>query len=75
MGEKLHYSSLFRYVGVLSHVQLFVTPWTVAHQALLSTGFPKQDYWSELPFLSPGELPDPGIKPKSLRSPALQANA
>ena len=75
MGEKLDYSSLFRYVGVLSRVQLFVTPWTVAHQALLSMGFPRQDYWSELPFPSPGELPDPGIKPKSPASPALQANA
>jgi len=45
-----------------------VTPWTVAHQALLSMEFPRQEYWSELPFPSPGHLPDPGIK---LASPAL----
>ena len=38
-----------------------VTPWTVAHQAPLSVGFPRQEYWSGLPFLSPGDLPDPGI--------------
>ena len=55
----------------LSHVLLFVTPWTVAHQAPLSMGFPRQEYWSELPFPSPGDLPDPGIKPMSLVSPAL----
>ena len=48
---------------------------SLSHQALLSMGFPRQDYWSELPFPSPGELPDPGIKPKSPASPALQANA
>ena len=46
----------------------FVTPWTVAHQAPLSMGFPRQEYWSGLPFLPPGDLPDPGIEP---RSPAL----
>ena len=50
------------------------TPWTVAHQALLSTGFPRQGYWSGLPFPSPGDLPDPGIEPKSPASPALQAD-
>ena len=43
-------------------------PWTVAHQPPLSMGFPKQEYWSEFPFLFPGDLPDPGIKPGS---PAL----
>ena len=48
------------------------TPWTVAHQAPLSMGFPRQDYWSALPFPSPGDLPDPGIKP---RSPSSQANS
>ena len=48
---------------VLSHVQLFVTSWTVAHQALLSMGFPRQEYWSGLPFPPPGDLPDPGIEP------------
>ena len=43
----------------------FVTLWTVAHQSPLSLGFPRQEYWSGLPFPSPGDLPDPGIKPKS----------
>ena len=43
----------------------FATPWTAAHQAPLSMGFPRQEYWSELPFLSPGDLPDPGIEPVS----------
>ena len=55
----------------LSHVQLFATPWTVAHQAPPSMGFSRQEYWSGLPFPSPGDLPDPWIKP---RSPALQAD-
>ena len=55
----------------LSHVQLFVTPWTTAHQAPLSMGFSRQEYWNGLPFLPPGNLPDPGIKPKSPKSPAL----
>ena len=41
---------------------LCVTPWAVACQAPLSTGFPSQEYWSGLPFLSPGDLPDPGIE-------------
>ena len=47
-------------------------PWTIAHQAPLSIGFPRQEYWSGVPFLSPGDLPDPGIEP---RSPILQADA
>ena len=47
----------------LSRVQLFVTPWTVAHQVRLSIGFPRQEYWSGLPFPSPGDFPDPGIEP------------
>ena len=54
-----------------SRVWHFVTPWTVAHQAPLSMGFSRQEYWSGLPFLSLGDLPDPGIKPGS---PALQAD-
>ena len=49
-----------------SHVQLCVTPWTVACQAPLSKGFPRQEYWSGLPFPSPGDLPDPGLKSMSL---------
>ena len=47
----------------LSHVWLFVSPGTIAHQAPLSMGFSRQEYWSGLPFLSPGDLPDPGINP------------
>ena len=42
-----------------------MTPWTVAHQASLSMGFPRQEYWSGFPFPSPGDLPDPGIKSAS----------
>ena len=53
------------------YVQLFATLWTVVHQAPLSMGFLRQEYWSGLPFLSPRDLPDPGIKPTSLASPAL----
>ena len=49
-------------VRSLSHVQPFVTPWTVAHQTPLSMGFSRQKYWSGLLFPSPGDLPDPGIK-------------
>ena len=56
----------------LSRVWLFVTLWTVAYQASASMGFSRQEYWSGLPFPSPGDLPDPGIEP---RSPALQADA
>ena len=52
----------------LSHVQLFTTPWTVAHQAPLSIGFSRQAYRTRLPFPTPGDLSDPGIKPES---PAL----
>jgi len=48
-----------------------MTPWTVAHQAPLSMGFSKQEYWSGLPCCPPGDLPDPGIKPMSPASPAL----
>ena len=49
----------------LSHVQLFVTPWTVAYQAPPSMEFSRQEYWSGLPFPSPGDLPNPGIEPRS----------
>ena len=59
-------------VKSLSRVRLFATPWTVAYHASPSTGFSRQEYWSGLPFPSPGDLPDPGIEP---RSPALQADA
>ena len=57
---------------LLSCVQLFAAPWTVACQAPLSTGFSRQEYWSELPFPSPEGFPDLGIE---LRSPALQADS
>ena len=59
-------------VKLLSHVQLFATPWTVAYQAPQTMEFSRQEYWSGLPFRSPGELPNPGIDPGS---PALQADA
>ena len=57
---------------LLSRVQLFVTPWTVAYQTPQSMKFSRQEYWSGLPFPFPGDLPDPGINP---RSPKLQADA
>ena len=60
---------------VLSHVRLFATPWTVALQAPLSMGFSRQEYWSRLPFPSPGYLPELGIVPMSPVSPALQADS
>ena len=50
---------------------LFVIPWTVAHWALLSMGFFRKEYWDGQPFPSPGDLPDPGIKPASPVFPAL----
>ena len=56
----------------LSRVLLFATPWTVAHQASPSMEFSRHEYWSGVPFPSPGDLPDPGIEP---RSPALQGDA
>ena len=59
----------------LSCIWLFVTPWTVAHQAPLFMGFSRQECWSGLPFPPPGNLPDPGIKPTSPASPALQADS
>ena len=56
---------------LLSWVQLFMAPWTMAHQAPLPMEFSKQKYWSGLPFPSPGDFPNPGIKPMSLESPVL----
>ena len=55
-------------VQSLSQVQIFVFPWTTPHQSSLPKGFPRQEYWSGLPFPSPGDLPNPGI---NLKSPAL----
>ena len=70
-GKGFHYNrtlTILCNVCMLSHVRLFVTPWTVAHQAPLSMGFSRQEYWSGLPFPSPGVLSDSGIEPTS---PAL----
>ena len=58
-------------VKSLSRVRLFAIPWTVAYHAPPSVEFSRQEYWSGLPFPSPGDLPNPGIEP---RSPALQAD-
>ena len=66
-GDRSAFASKVK-VKSLSRVRLFATPWTVAYQALRSMGFSRQDYWSGLPFPSPGDLPNPGIKPGS---PAL----
>ena len=52
-----------------------LTLWTIAHQAPLSMGFPRQEYWSGLPCPPPGDLPNPGIKPGSSESPALLADS
>ena len=57
--------------SVMSHVRFFATPWAVACQALLAMEFSRQEYWSGLPYPTPGHLPDPGIEP---RSPELQAD-
>ena len=60
---------------LFSRVQFFATSWTVAHQAPLSVRFSRQEYWSGLSFPPPGDLPDPGIKPTSPASPALQMDS
>ena len=59
---------MYVWVCVLGHIQLFATLWTGGHQAPLSMGFSRQEYWTGLPFPTPGDLPDPGIEPAS---PAL----
>ena len=58
--------------GLSYSVQLFATPWTVAHQTPLSMGFSRQEYWSGLPYPPPGDLPNPGVEP---RSPAFQVDS
>ena len=58
-----------------SHVRLFVTPWTIARQAPLSIGFPRQEYWSVLSCPPPGDLPDAGIKPTTPAASALQVDS
>ena len=60
------------YIDVLSHVHLFVT---IPCQSPPSIEFSRQEYWSELPFPTPGDLPDPGIKPTSPTAPALQVDS
>ena len=61
MNERMHVCSIMS--------NSFATPWTVAHQASLSKGFPKQEYWSGLPFPTPGDLTTPGTEPMPLASP------
>ena len=68
-------SSLNSCVCVPSCIRLFAILWTVAHQAPLSVGFPRQEYWNGLPFPSPGDLPDPGIEPASPVSPEFQVDS
>ena len=63
------------YVCVLSRVWLFATPWTIACQVPLFMEFSRQAYWSGLPFPSPGNVPDPGIKPVSPAYPVLAADS
>ena len=58
-------------LSCFSHVQFFAILYTITHQALLSMEFSRQEYWSRLLCPSPGDLPDPGIEPASLLSPAL----
>ena len=72
LPNRIHLEPVCVCVLSLSHVQLFATPRTIPHQALLSMGISWQEYWSELGFPSLGDLPNPGIKP---RSPAYQANS
>ena len=59
------------YTCMLSHVNLFATPWTVAQRVSLFMEFSRQEYWSKLPFPPPKDLPNPGIEPTSSASPAL----
>ena len=71
MGVIVTTKVVMRMVCVLSRVLLFATLWTVARQPPLSMEFSRREHWSELPFPTPGDLPDPGIEPTSLTSPAL----
>ena len=69
----LHYACVcvWNVLSLSSHIWLFATSWTVAHQAPLSMRFSRQEYWSGLPCPPPGDLPNPGIEPASLKSPSL----
>ena len=69
--SRIYKELLYVHILSLSHVRLFVTLWTIAHKAPLSMGFSRQEYWSGLPFPSPGKLPNSGIKHMSPMSPAL----
>ena len=68
---KIFLQSLCMHANHFSPIQLFVTPWTVAHQAPLSMGFSRQEYWSGLLLPPPGDIPDLRIEPMSLTSPAM----
>ena len=70
-GIRLLFKERCVHANLLSHAQLFAIPCTVALQAPLSTGFPRQGCWSGLPFPSPGDLPDPEIEPVSPMFPTL----
>ena len=70
--NRLSPGTIFGEVKLLSRVRLFATLWTVVRQASPSMGFSRPEYWSGLPFPSPGDLPDPGMEPGS---PALRADS
>ena len=70
-AQKLHQLSMYSTADMFFYVY-GINPWTAAYQAPLSMGFSRQEYWSGLPFPSPGDLPDPRIEPGS---PALQADS
>ena len=72
---KADVNSAHAYAPKLCHGQLFATPWTVARQAPQPMESSRQEYWSALPFLPPGDLPDPGLEPTSPVSPASPALA
>ena len=71
ISEEKNFTQVYKSVKSLSRVRLFAIPWTIAHQTPLSMGFPRQEYWSGLQFPSPGDPPDPEIKPGS---PASQTD-
>ena len=71
LNQLCHFQAVWLQASHLSCVRLCVMLWTVAHQAPLSVGFSRQEYWSGLPFPPPGDLLDPGIEPKFPASPEL----
>ena len=74
-SQSKQYGSLMLVLSRFSRVHLYATLWIVAHQASLSMGFSRQEYWSGLPFPSPGNLPNPGIEPASLITPCWKAGS